>query len=84
MAWGADAFTAGWNVGKRRLEGYETRGYGTKGQGARQISSGALFCRINAAFRVASEHRINAAAENLAARSTGPIRLVMTGGYSLG
>jgi hypothetical protein len=36
--------------------------------GARQISSGAAACRMNAAFRLASARRIYAAAKNFVVR----------------
>jgi len=36
--------------------------------GARQISSGTSFCRINAAFHLATERRIDAAGKNSVVR----------------
>src|SRR6266550_2993431 len=39
-------------------------GHGQYFEGARQISSGTPFCRINAAFHLATERRIYAAAKN--------------------
>ena len=43
-------------------------------EGAGQISSGTPFCRINAAFHLASERRIYAAAKNSVVRPRAEVR----------
>jgi hypothetical protein len=50
--------------------------HGAGNRGAGQISSGTLFCRINAAFRLASDRGIYATAKNSVVRTaTGSISL---------
>src|SRR5947207_12222068 len=48
--------------------------------GAGPISSGTLFCRINAAFHLATERRIYAAAKNCVVRPAKLIALPATSG----